>query len=78
MICNFLRSKGEKWLTVCSFHIKNRRGAGGAIPCASGKGCGAELASTKFGQISSARKVIAALDVTKDKISYYRAYPVAG
>ena len=77
MICRFLRSKGEKWLTVCSFHIKNRRGAG-AIPCASGKGCGAELASTKFGQISSARKVIAALDVAKDKISYYRAYPVAG
>ncbi len=77
MICGFLRSKGEKWLTVCSFHIKNSRGAG-AIPYASEKGCGAELASTKFGQISSARKVIAALDVTKDKISYYRAYPVAG
>ena len=59
-----------------SYQKQARRG--GAIPCASGKGCGEELASTKFGQISSARKVIAALDVTKDKISYYRAYPVAG
>ena len=77
MICRPLRSKGEKWRTVCSFHIKNRRGAG-ANPCTSGKRCGAEFSSTKIGQISSARKVIAALDVAKDKISYYRAYPVAG
>ena len=38
MICNFLRSKGEKWLTVCSFHIKNRRGAGGGNPLRLRKG----------------------------------------